>query len=230
MKRDTKARPNVNASRPTTHMCHGTIHPSSKGCQFRPTALTRGTSRWIAWTWAELQHPNLIQKRQTNAVRAVNLASHSTCEFGIHQRNVVVQKLYRPKNRLRPMCVTGFEVADAMGAYGTFLAMFGSMSLECGPSNTFRNNARKPSPSFCEKGAALYARVGKVTEHEDHSSARHTKTEKVLPLLCALRENCISDSGHFNNQEEGPCGPYVMRASVVPTGAVQVGGTALLCG
>ena len=42
----------------------------------------------------------------------------------------MIEKLFRDKDRLRPIWVTGFEVADAMDAYGTFLAVFGSISLD----------------------------------------------------------------------------------------------------
>ena len=42
----------------------------------------------------------------------------------------MIEKLSMDKDRLQPIWVTGFEVADVVYAYGTFLAVFGSVSLD----------------------------------------------------------------------------------------------------
>ena len=74
--------------------------------------------------------PQSRSKTPTNAVGAPSSAAQTTWEFGTGQGKVVIEKLSRDKNRLRPIWVTGFEVADAMDTYGTFLAVFGAISLD----------------------------------------------------------------------------------------------------
>ena len=68
--------------------------------------------------------------QQSGASGHEETSPQTNWEFGARQGKMVVEKLSKDKDRLRPIWVTGFEVANAMDAYGTFLVVFGSISLD----------------------------------------------------------------------------------------------------
>ena len=121
-------------------------------------------------------------------------APQTTWEFGTGQGKVVIEKLSRDKERLRPIWVTGFEVADAMDAYGTFLAVFGSISLDY---QTFKMMHKQFNEIITfVPGTALdnFMPTDLRTENMRITAARDPQgrsdhvTVKELPLLDALRK------------------------------------------
>ena len=118
----------------------------------------------------------------------------TTWEFGSGQGKVVIQKSSRDKDRLRPIWVTGFEVADAMDAYGTFLAVFGSISLDY---PTFKQMHKQfneiitfvPGPAL-----EIFMPTDQRSENMRITAARDPLgrsdhvTVKELPILEALRK------------------------------------------
>ena len=106
----------------------------------------------------------------------------------------MIDKLSRDKDRLRPIWVTGSDVADAMDAYGTFLAVFGSISLDY---PTFRQMHKqfneiitfvpgpalevfKPTDLMCDKMC--------ITAAPDPLGRSDHVTVKELPIFEALRK------------------------------------------
>ena len=106
----------------------------------------------------------------------------------------MIEKLSRNKDRLRPIWVTGFEVADAMDAYGTFLAIFGSISLDY---PTFKHMHKQfneiitfvPGPAL-----DIFMPTDQRSENMGITAARDPLgcsdhvTMKELPILEALRQ------------------------------------------
>ena len=132
---------------------------------------------------------------QVQAERAVpSMPPQTTWEFGSGQGKVVIEKLSRDKDRLRPIWVTDFEVADAMDAYGTFLAVFGSISLDY---PTFKQMHKQfneiitfvPGPALdIFMPTDQRSENMRITAARDPLGRSDHVTVKELPILEALRK------------------------------------------